>query len=249
MIMAAIKQKQKKAVKKTTAVKENVNNSGLEKKKSVAGALNTPPVTQDGTDPVNRGVANNPSNPENLSLNGWSWQYFFSWKALLCALIFGFLALSVVLMKLSIPMPGTSVVSDPRELFTTLGSALTGPVGGIIIGVLAGIAEPGNIPLASILAHVAGAIFLGFAFKKWIYDRENKKVRYWFWMLAICVYYYVFALPGFAIGLSLFYNDPTPFWHSYGAIAKGVIFEVVYTCIISSLIWFALPKKYRAPLF
>ena len=66
----------------------------------------------------------------------------FSLRPLAIALFFGAAALAIVLGGLTIPIAGTEVVTDPRELFTVLGAALTGPVGGLIIGLLAGIAEP-----------------------------------------------------------------------------------------------------------
>ncbi|RPJ27517.1 MAG: hypothetical protein EHM33_07730 [Chloroflexi bacterium] len=50
---------------------------------------------------------------------------------------------AAVLAGLTIPIPGTPVVTDPREIFTTIGASLTGPIGGIVIGILAGIAESG----------------------------------------------------------------------------------------------------------
>jgi LytS/YehU family sensor histidine kinase len=69
--------------------------------------------------------------------------------ALIVAAVFGVAALLVVIAGLHVPIPGTEVVTDPRELFTTLGSGLTGPVGALLIGILAGIMEPGGLAPAS----------------------------------------------------------------------------------------------------
>ena len=90
------------------------------------------------------------------------------------AAAFGGAALAVVLAGLTIPIPGTPVVTDPREIFTTIGASLTGPIGGIVIGILAGIAEPG-IPLASLLAHIVGGIYNGLVYKNLSWrSHENK---------------------------------------------------------------------------
>ncbi len=48
------------------------------------------------------------------------------------AAAFGGVALALVLAGITIPIPGTPVVTDPREIFTTTGASLTGPIGGIV---------------------------------------------------------------------------------------------------------------------
>jgi len=45
------------------------------------------------------------------------------------AAAFGGAALALVLAGVTIPIPGTPVVTDPREIFTTIGASLTGPMG------------------------------------------------------------------------------------------------------------------------
>ena len=93
------------------------------------------------------------------------------WTSIIVAFVFGLVALVMVLAGFIIPIAGTGVVTDPREIFVSIGSALTGPIGAVIIGVLAGIAEPGGIPLASLLGHIAGALWMAFAYKKLVYER------------------------------------------------------------------------------
>ena len=51
---------------------------------------------------------------------------------------FGAAAFLVRWAGLTIPIIG-EVNIDPREMFVTLGAALTGPVGGLVIGFLAGL--------------------------------------------------------------------------------------------------------------
>jgi hypothetical protein len=169
-------------------------------------------------------------------------------KTFLIAAVFGLAILCIVLAGLTIPIPGTGVVSDPREMLTTFGSALTGPIGGAIIGFFAGIAEPGGIPLASLLAHIMGCIWIGFAYKKLVFVRHNS-TRYLFWIGTVIIYYYVFAISGFAIGLTFFYGGTTPILQLYMNLATGVIWELLLTIVVTTLIWIALPKKNRTPLW
>jgi len=180
----------------------------------------------------------------------------FSLKALLTALVFGVLALVVVLGGLHIPIPGTGVVTDPREIFTTIGSALSGPVGGVLIGIFAGIAEPGGIALASLLGHIAGCLFLGLAYKKLVYERLKTPLLYLGWAGLIFVYYFVVVVPGFVIGIATFY--PGAYAESFGqinifqaylALAEGVVWEASLATIITTIAMIAMPKRNRKPLW
>ncbi|MCL4297077.1 MAG: hypothetical protein KJ077_15165 [Anaerolineae bacterium] len=172
---------------------------------------------------------------------------WLSKPALLTALAFGITALVIVLAGLTIPIPGSTVVTDPRELFTTIGAGLTGPIGGILIGIMAGIAEPGGIALASLLGHIAGGIWMGFAYKKLVYKYLEMPARLLGWAGLILVYYYVFVLPGFVIGLITFYGEPASYVELYANLGRGVIPEALLTTVITSLVMLALPEKYRRP--
>lgn len=72
-------------------------------------------------------------------------QAIISRHGLMIALICGLIALVLVLAQLTIPIPGTQVVTDPRETAVTIGAAISGPIGGILIGLLAG-AGVSNMP-------------------------------------------------------------------------------------------------------
>jgi hypothetical protein len=187
----------------------------------------------------------------------------FSTSMLITALLFGGVALVIVLAELIIPIPGTGVVTDPREIFTTFGAAVTGPLGGIIVGVLAGIGEAfigdpqSRIPLASLLAHVSGGLWLGFAYKRLAYERLEMPLRLLGWTGLVLIFYYVFAVPGFIIGqLSFypdlyieFYGEGASFAQAYAILGKGALPEALFTSVITSLVFVALPRKYRRPLW
>ncbi len=167
------------------------------------------------------------------------------------AAAFGGAALALVLAGVTIPIPGTPVVTDPREIFTTIGASLTGPVGGIVIGLLAGIAEPG-IPLASLLAHLVGGVFNGLVYKHFSWRFHNNKVASLAaWALQVVLYYVVFVIPGFALGLAIFYPDPAygGFLPFLGALEVGAMPEMVLTTVVTTIIMAALPERFRRPLW
>ena len=177
-------------------------------------------------------------------------------KLLLVAVAFGGVALAVVAAGLTLPIPGTGVVTDPRELFTTTGAAFTGPVGGLLIGALAGILEP-DIPLASLLAHVSGGLWMGFAYKKLVYERMQMPVVLAGWAVLVLAYYYVFAVPGFVIGQALFYPSVyedaygagTSWISAYGTLGRGAFPEALLTTVVTTLALTALPRRMRRPLW
>jgi hypothetical protein len=167
------------------------------------------------------------------------------------AAAFGGAALALVLAGITIPIPGTPVVTDPRELFTTIGASLTGPIGGVVVGLLAGIAEPG-IPLASILAHVVGGVFNGFVYKNasWKF-KDNKVVSLALWAAQVLGYYILVVVPLFVVGLMAFYPDPEygGFFGFLGALEAGALPEAIFTTVVTTIIMAALPEKYRRPLW
>ncbi len=169
-------------------------------------------------------------------------------RTILVALVFGGTALIIVLADLTVPVPGTKAVTDPRELFTTLGDALSGPLGGVLIGILAGMAVPG-FPLASILAHVTGGVWMAVAYKKIVYDRLQTPKGLLVWAGIVMVYYHIFLMPGFIVGLALFYGERSPLLSMYIDMLKGVFPEALLTTFITTVALSALPAKYRRPLW
>jgi hypothetical protein len=170
------------------------------------------------------------------------------WTVLIVASVFGLVVLTIVLAGFTIPIPGTGVVTDPREIFVTIGSALTGPLGALIIGIFAGIAEPGGIPLASLLGHIAGALWMAFAYRRLVYQRMQMPSRLLGWLVLVIIYYYVLVIPGFVIGLAAFYGEADPLG-LYLALAKGVLVELLITCTVTTLAFLALPQRYHKPLW
>ena len=185
-------------------------------------------------------------------------------KILVVAAVFGAAPLAIVVAGLTIPIPGTGVVTDPREIFTTTGAGLTGPFGGLVIGILAGIREPDGIVLASLLAHISGGLWMGLSYKMLVYERIRMPLSIFGWAAIVLVYYYAFAVPGFVIGLNLFYADVyteafgegTSLIRAYGELGigygergLGALPEALLTTAITALAFLALPRRHRRPLW
>lgn len=167
------------------------------------------------------------------------------------AAAFGGAALALVLAGVTIPIPGTPIVTDPREIFTTIGASLTGPMGGIVIGILAGIAEPG-IPLASLLAHIIGGVINGLIYKNFSWRlRGNKIASLGAWAAQVVFYYLCVVVPLFAVGLVIFYPDPEygNFLTFLGVVEAGAIPEMVLATVVTTIIMAALPERFRRPLW
>jgi len=164
---------------------------------------------------------------------------------------FGGAALAIVLAGITIPIPGTVVVTDPREPFTTIGSALVGPIGGLVIGFLAGIAEPG-IPWASLLAHIIGCLYMGLVYKAVYNNIKTLWLRLAIWACMVLVYYFVLVVPLFVVGIWLFYPSETgggAFLPLLGALELGAVPEALLTTAFTTIIMAILPERFRRPVW
>ena len=171
-------------------------------------------------------------------------------RAIGYAAAFGAGALLVVALGLTFPIPGINVVTDPRESFVTLGGAFSGPIGAIIVGILAGILEPGAPPPVSIVAHIGGAVFMAFYYKYLVWRlRDNRPSSLGLWVVGVFLYYELIVVPLFTIGLVVFYPDP-----EYGGFFGLLVFlwgavipEMILTMIITTIVHAAVPARFRRP--
>lgn len=177
-------------------------------------------------------------------------------KSLVIALPFGLAAFLCIYGGLTITIPGTQMITDPREIFVTLGSAITGPVGAVLIGLLAGIYDPvpGLYP-ATIAMHMVGALWMAFSYKKLVFEKLSSWVFFPAWIGLIAVYYLGAILPVFVFGTSLFpdlfahvFPDSSPGQALLGAYAP-LVPEMILTSLVTAVFLALLPKKLRNPLW
>jgi len=177
-------------------------------------------------------------------------------KILAIALPFGLAAFLCVYGGLAIYIPGTQVITNPREIFVVLGAALTGPVGALLIGVLAGSYDPvsGLYPV-TIAAHVAGALWMAFAYKK----LASKKLSSWLflpaWVGLIAIYYFAAIIPVLVFGTGQFtglfariFPDCTP-GQALLNLCVSIWPELILTALVTAMFLALLPKKSRIPLW
>lgn len=177
-------------------------------------------------------------------------QPLLSARAIGYAAAFGAGALLIVALGLTFPIPGINVVTDPRESFVTLGGAFSGPIGAIIVGILAGILEPGAPPPVSIVAHIGGALFMALYYKFVVWRLREKRIpSLALWVLGVLLYYELVVVPLFTVGLVVFYPDP-----EYGGFLGlllvlwgAVIPEMVLTMVITTIVHAAVPERFRRP--
>ena len=178
----------------------------------------------------------------------------FSPLAILVAALFGGTAFLVASAGFTVAIPGTPVVGDPRGLLVVLGSALTGPFGGLIVGALAGIAEPTG-PAPALFAYVVGGLWLGFSYRRIICDHLQMPAALVVWAAFVFAYYYVFLIPGFMLAglvvgaLGVGAASALSPVAEYLTLASGALPEATLTAIITTAVLAALPRRYRGPLW
>jgi len=174
------------------------------------------------------------------------WWYLSSIQVGLAA-AFGGAALAVVLGGLMFPLGPGGTVIDPRMPFAFVGAALTGPVGAIIVGFLAGV---GRIPVFNIPFHVIGeVIFFGLGYKpifKWA-KGSLKKLILGFNGLTL-LYYYLWETTYWPFVVAYFMTkNPTMVVPLYFTYLPGMTGEMIAAIAIQSVILSVLPLKYRRP--
>ena len=169
---------------------------------------------------------------------------------------FGAAAFLVRWAGLTIPIIG-EVNIDPREMFVTLGAALTGPVGGLVIGFLAGLpAISVALGSSSLIAHCASGLLVGLLYKL-VYKRWRMPALLFGWAVLIAAYYYIFLIPAFLAAVSLaapgamsdVFGVDLSFLQAYSTLGQGALPEAVVTFVVTAIILIALPERYRRPLW
>jgi hypothetical protein len=165
-------------------------------------------------------------------------------RQIVIAIVMGIVA-AIVSLTVKFPI-GQEMFLDPGEIFVTLGAALSGPIGGIIVGFLKGLvyAPERNVP-----SHVLAGFVWGFWFLYMCRLTANRKNGKWLmialWVITIPIYYYVLLLPLY----TLIYSGTSAisFTQLFKEIAPAIIPEMIMTIIVTAVILAILPKKYITP--
>jgi len=175
----------------------------------------------------------------------------------LIATAFGSLALLLILASLHLQVPGTNVVTDPGDIFVLIGAALTGPLGGAVIGILSGLGDPhAALRLYVVLNHVLGAVWVGWAYKRLVHDRFPMPLMLLAWVGVVFGYYFVCAVPVIAVAKYLFPEfflqvlpEPRSFFDTLMVFYRGWWGEFILTTILTSMVLLVLPRGARSPMW
>ena len=175
------------------------------------------------------------------------------------ALVFGGAAFLVLAADLMIPVYGETIRIDPREIFVTIGSALTGPIGGLIIGFIAQTwfhNSDLSFRIMSAIVHMAGGLWMGVSYKKLIHEKLKMPWLLFGWGGLIVIYYFIMLFFIFPTGSRLLFPDfyselfgNLPLLQAYWALATSAVSEFILTLVLTTIIIVILPPKYRRPLW
>jgi len=178
------------------------------------------------------------------------------WIPIVIGIVFGSLILMVSEAQFVIPL-GNNYSIGIGEILNTLSAALGGPIALIITVLVTGIGHyilnPNLyadtqfvfIALADAFIHLVAMLVVAIIYYQVIYPRVRKIGIFFIgWWLTIGVYYYLVLLP-LQVAL-LNYADPG-YGATYPSFAKIFLPEFSGTAAITTLIWLALPARYRRP--
>lgn len=161
-------------------------------------------------------------------------------------------------MGIFIPIIGTEVNAAPHELFITLGAALTGPVGGALIALIADSARPiSDFKPVAMVAHILGSLWMGLAYKHLVYRKLKYPLLLAGWIGIVLVYYYLMLAP-FVLAMDAFGVSPPEFvqrlgpmtpWQVYAVSIRLGTPEALMIILITTITLAVLPVKYRRPLW
>ncbi len=178
-------------------------------------------------------------------------------KAFWIAVTTGTISLISIITNVHFYIPGTNALSDAREIFNSLGAAISGPIGGIIIGTISCLISPTDeLRYYIIFQHWMSAVWIGWAYKKLVFEKIGMPKLAWAWVVLIFVYYIPSYIPVYFITYFIFPDVYISFvggsFPPIEALLKlyyGWIPEILFTTVYTTLILIALPEAYRKPLW
>ena len=183
------------------------------------------------------------------------------WQPVVIGIVLGLLAGIGIAAGLSFIIPGafSSVIGFFTTLFL-LSAAIGGPLAGIIASTICvtiaaffgspdlkeGLADP-VIFWSNICVTGAFVALAGFAYR-WIFERVKMPARLLPWA-GIVIAYYLLYLPANAGVQFYFHGDSDGFLSAVLGSYNAYIPQVLFDIIITSLVFIALPSRFRKPLW
>jgi hypothetical protein len=179
------------------------------------------------------------------------------WVPFVLGSALGLLDLVSIAVDFIIPL-GPYGATGPQEVFITMAAALGGPLG---LSVACLLQEVGHhffslnalfspeqmlskgilYSIADFSAHILAALAVAYGYK-FLHQRAKKTYAFFGGWILLVVFYYTLLVPlqffliGFVIDL------PT-----LSALFRNFLLEFLVVTVISTLIWVALPRRYRKP--
>jgi len=178
------------------------------------------------------------------------------WLPIIIGTIFAVLILMVSEVEFVIPL-GNNYSIGIGEIFNMFSSALGGPIAVIVTLLVASVGHfllnpdlYANsqfifIVIADAVVHMAAMLMVAIIYYRILYPRV-RKIGFFVmgWWLTTGIYYYLILLP-LQVAL-LNFADPG-FVATYPSFARIFFPEFLGTGVITTLLWFALPVRFRRP--
>ena len=178
------------------------------------------------------------------------------WLPIIIGILFAALILMVSEVKFVIPL-GNNYSIGIGEIFNMFSSALGGPIAVIVTLLVTGIghfllnpdlytnSQFVFIVFADAFIHMGAMLAVTIIYYRVLYPRVNKIGLFVVgWWLTTGIYYYLILLP-LQVAL-LNFADPG-FGATYPSFARIFLPEFLGTGVITTLLWFALPVRFRRP--
>jgi hypothetical protein len=181
------------------------------------------------------------------------------WVPIVIGLMAGELSYLILVADFRILLPlGSGASLGGGEIFATLAAALGGPIAAVITGLLNGaggylitrevLPWPTSLYMAGadLIAHIIAMLVAAVCYR-FLHERAKKKLPAQLagWVLIVAIYYFV-VLTFIQV---LLLNALVPGFGAYMDFVSVVWPEFLATAIVTTLIWFALPARYRRPLW
>ncbi|HTY35599.1 MAG TPA: PAS domain S-box protein, partial [Bacteroidota bacterium] len=175
-------------------------------------------------------------------------------KVTFVVLLFGLAIRMTLWLGLLVVVPGPAKQMDVREVFLILGSCLTGPIGGMFIGLISGLnASTAWLPVAM---HMVLGAWVGWFYYRVVYRHTSLGELIVSWTVLVAVYYFLICLPVFVLATLLQPSLlPVALPENFSTmnvvfdVAKALASEALFTYVVSLSILLMFPAKHRAPLW